>query len=270
MSWGWTRRPSRTRCAPATRARSSPASTWKRSSSCPSSCRPSRTSRCASYVKSLAPALPDPRCDEVFAQGLTPNPRQVKRTLNIYLLLTRLVEKREALRDTIRPVRLAKMVAIQHAHPDLYNLLRLRPGYLRDLEGFFRGAGDGAGGRAPETELPRLAEALEPFQGREALRRLLLLCGEEDARFEPLTPLELRSYITLARRATPVEAPAVQAARQRFEPEMVPVPAGPFLMGTGDEQVQAMLDRYEWAKEFQDKGWFERGAAPARGHAARL
>ena len=205
------------------------------------------------YVHELAPALPDPRCEEVFAQGLTPNPRQVKRTLNIFLLLSRLVEKRVALQETITPVRLAKVVAIQHAHPDLYGLLRLRPGYMRDLEGFFRaqeaaGRREGAGG-----EGVGLPEALAPFQSREGLRRLFLLCDEEDARFADLTPLELRSYITLAHRATPVEEPAARVARLRIEPEMVEVPAGPFLMGTSDEQVQAMLERYDWAAKMEDR-----------------
>jgi formylglycine-generating enzyme required for sulfatase activity len=211
------------------------------------------------YVHSLAPALPDPRCEAVFAQGLARNPRQVKRTLNIYLLLTRLVEKRAELADVIRPVRLAKLVAIQHAHPDLYNLLRLRPGYLRDLEAYFRAQAAVGPREGIESELPRLPEALQPFQAREDLRRLLCLFDDEDARFDTLPPLETRSYITLAYRATPVEeTPArVVAARQILEPEMVPVPAGPFLMGTSDKQVQAMLERFEWAQELQEKGWFE-------------
>jgi len=210
------------------------------------------------YVESLAPTLPDARCAEVFAQGLRPNPRQVKRTLNIFLLLSRLVEKRAALAGTITPVRLAKVVAIQHAHPDLYALLRLRPGYLRDLETFFR-AGEEAGRMgAGEEGLPRLPEALEPFQGREELRLLLCLFEEEDARFDGLKPLEVRSYLTLARRATPVEAPAVHVARPPFEPELVSVPGGPFLMGTSDAQVRVMLDRFDWAKELKGKGWFDR------------
>jgi formylglycine-generating enzyme required for sulfatase activity len=167
------------------------------------------------YVTSLAPALRDPRCAEVFAQGLTPSPRQVKRTLNIFLLLSRLVERWAALAETITPPRLAKLVAIQHAHPDLYELLRLRPGYLRDLEAFFRA-------------------------GQEAV------------------PLDIRPYLTLARRATPVEAPAVPVARLPFEPQMVSVPGGPFLMGTGEAQVEAMLARFDWAREFKEKGWFDR------------
>jgi formylglycine-generating enzyme required for sulfatase activity len=208
------------------------------------------------YVQSLAPALPDPRCAEVFSQGLAPNPRQVKRTLNMYLLLSRLVSKRPRLAETITQVRLAKLVAIQHAHPDLYQLLRLRPGYLPELESFFR-AGRGAERREmAEGELPRLPEALQPFQGRETLQRLLCLFEEADARFDGLKPLELRSYITLARRATPAEVPAVQVARLSFEPELVPVPAGPFLMGTSEAQVAAMLERFDWAGEFKEKGWF--------------
>jgi formylglycine-generating enzyme required for sulfatase activity len=209
------------------------------------------------YVESLAPVLPDPRCAEVFAQGLTPNPRQVKRTLNIYLLLSRLVERRAALTRAVTPVRLAKFVAIQHAHPDLYALLRLRPGYLRELEAFFR-AGDEGGRRGMGEEgLPRLPEALQPFQSREVLRRLLCLFEDEDARFDGLTPLEVRTYLTLARRAVPVEAPAVHLARLPFEPELVLVPGGPFLMGTSDAQVQAMPEGFEWAREFQERKWFD-------------
>ena len=37
---------------------------------------------------------------------------------------------------------------------------------------------------------------------------------------------------------------------------MVPVPAGPFMMGTSQAQVDEMLRRFDWAKEAQEKGWF--------------
>jgi formylglycine-generating enzyme required for sulfatase activity len=204
-----------------------------------------------SYVQSLAPALPDPRCAEVFAQGLKLNPRQVKRTLNIYLLLSRLVQKRQQLQDTITPVRLAKIVAIQHAYPDFYALLRLRPGYLPELEGYFRTV---QRGERPTTdgsqELPQLPEALRDFQTDEALRRLLCLFEGENARFDHLKPLDVRSYITLTKRSTPLEAPVVISARLPFEPELRMVPAGAFWMGTSDEQITALRRRYDWAKDF--------------------
>jgi formylglycine-generating enzyme required for sulfatase activity len=69
---------------------------------------------------------------------------------------------------------------------------------------------------------------------------------------------EIRSYITLTRQAAPAPAvvPVVRPARLHFEPELVPVPAGPFLMGTTDEQIKALLARYDWARKAQENGWF--------------
>jgi len=207
------------------------------------------------YVESLAPRLPDPRCAEVFAAGLAPNPRQVKRTLNIFLLLSRLVARRPDLQEGITSVRLAKVVAIQHAHPEFYNLLRQRsPRYLSELESYFRTAQTGE--RREGVEGPRLPDVLADFGARDDLRRLLLCLDDPDARFEDLTPQEIRSYITLTRQAAPVEAPAVRVARQPFEPELASVPAGPFLMGTSDAQIEAMLGSHDWAKTFKEKGWF--------------
>jgi formylglycine-generating enzyme required for sulfatase activity len=210
------------------------------------------------YVQALAPALPDPRCAEVFAVGLGANPRQVKRILNIFLLLSRLVERRPELKDAIHPVRLAKIVAIQHAHRDLYDLVKLTPGYLSDLDAHFRESK--RGGRLGEegAARPALPEALAPFASRPDLERLFLCVDAGDASFAGQKPEALRPYITLTRQAAPVEAPAVQVARLAFEPELVAVPSGPFLMGTSPEQVQALLQRYDWAKAAQREGWFER------------
>lgn len=211
------------------------------------------------YVESLAPALPDPRCGEVFAVGLTPNPRQVKRTLNIFLLLSRLVVRRPDLQDEITPVRLAKMVAIQHAHPDLYILLRRRrESYLSDLERHFRADRDGGRLGEGREEMPKLPDALAEFAANPDLRRLLLSLDDDDARFDTLTSQQIRSYISFIRQATPVETPALHIARMPFEPELVTVPAGGFLMGTSDAQVKSMLTRFDWAKQHQEKGWFAR------------
>jgi formylglycine-generating enzyme required for sulfatase activity len=204
------------------------------------------------YVTNLAPSLPAD-CAEVFAKGLAePNPRQVKRVLNIFLLLNRLLAERPDLRRSITPVRLATFVTIQHAHPEFYELLRRRnPGYLPELAQYFRTVAEREARTVEDRQdAPELPEALRDFQTDGALRRLLCLFEEEEARFDALTPLDVRSYITLTKRSTPLEAPVVRSARLTFEPELVTVPAGAFWMGTSDPQVEALRARYEWAKDF--------------------
>ncbi len=219
---------------------------------------PIETEPMRAYVQSLAPALPDPRCAEVFAVGLGANPRQVKRILNIFLLLSRLVERRPELKEAIQPVRLAKIVAIQHTHRDLYDLVKLTTGYLSDLDNHFRESKRGERLGEEGAARPALPEALAPFGSRSDLERLFLCVEAKDASFAGQKPEALRPYITLARQAAPVEAPAVQVARLAFEPEMVAVPAGAFQMGTSQEQIDALLKRYDWAREVQGKGWFDR------------
>ena len=71
----------------------------------------------------------------MFAEGLEDNPRQIKRTVNVFLMLWQLAqERRQKLQDKIRPIRLAKVVAIQAIAPELYKLLNIHPGLLRHLE----------------------------------------------------------------------------------------------------------------------------------------
>lgn len=219
---------------------------------------PIETEPMRAYVQSLAPALPDPRCAEVFAVGLGANPRQVKRILNIFLLLSRLLEHRPELKEAIQPVRLAKIVAIQHTHRDLYDLVKLTPGYLSDLDNHFRESKRGERPGEESAARPALPEALAPFGSRSDLERLFLCVEAKDASFAGQKPEALRPYITLARQAAPVEAPAVQVARLAFEPEMVAVPTGAFQMGTSQEQIDALLKRYDWAREVQERGWFDR------------
>lgn len=205
----------------------------------------------AEYVKTLAPMLPE-TCAEVFALGLAePNPRQVKRVLNSFLLLNRLQGALPAPPQSITPVRLAKFVTIQHAYPEFYALLRRKdPGYLPELEAHFRSLG--AGERVisgKDAAAVQLAEDLRDFQTNEALRRLLCLGAKVEERFDSLKPLDVQSFIMLAQRATVPAAPAVIRTPLSFEPELRPVAAGAFWMGTSDEQVKALCRRYAWAKE---------------------
>src|SRR5690606_26357350 len=91
------------------------------------------------YVHALAPSLPDPRCEEVFASGSTePNPRQIKRIINAYLFLSRLASARAGRLGELNDVRLAKVIVIQHGYPELYALLRREPRLLAELETYYR------------------------------------------------------------------------------------------------------------------------------------
>ena len=207
------------------------------------------------FVLRLVPHLPDPRCAEVFAKGLAPNPRQVKRTINVFLLVWEL--SRQKLPQA-KSVRLAKLVVIQHSHPDLYQLLREVPRYLRELEAYFWAEEERTAERAgpvmeaeaegKEPETPTVPPPLAPFAGRATLRRLLTLHPAEgpeskDANFVDLTPEELRAYIYLTSRAAPQPTPK-EVVREAFEPQMVRIPAGEFLMGTPEEDVDALREKH--------------------------
>ncbi len=82
----------------------------------------------------------------VFAEGLFPNPRQVKRALNIFQLLQTIAKTRQEskgkdgqprLGDISDPL-LAKTVVIQTQYPRLYQDWRRYPTLIRTLEAQFR------------------------------------------------------------------------------------------------------------------------------------
>ena len=117
-------------------------------------------------------------------------------------------------------------------------------------------------------DLPKLPEALAEFAANPDLRRLLLSVSDEDARFDTLTSQQIRSYISFIKQASPVETPTIHIARMSFEPELVTVPAGGFLMGTSDEQIKYMLKRFDWAKTHPGKRTVCRRTTPARSHVS--
>jgi len=233
------------------------------------------------FVHGLA-RFPDVRCENVFAEGLEANPRKVKRAINVFLFISKLAEKRAI---KLQSVRLAKIVAIYHSHPELYELLRLNPALLRDLEAYLRV--QAATPREMERGLPRVEstgtgertapETLPaPIPARlitDSLRRVLLLFPmDDDACFAKADYDELNSYFTLTRGAivqsATVAAPATTAVASALPatmlafpiPTFVPVPAGEFLMGTSHadiEQLLKMKEMQEWAKDWKEKGWFK-------------
>lgn len=194
------------------------------------------------FVNSLVPHFPDVRCSEVFTKGLPHSPRQVKRTINIFLLMWRL--SRLQLPESIEPVRLAKIVVIQQNCPTLYSLLREVPGLLRDLEIAYREAAD-ATAEAPRpaesTARPAPPVVLPPGE-EAALRRLanLFPLAEADVNFGELTPQEIRPYIYLTYRAT-AQLDTRTSAPPAAQPQLVKVPAGKFIMGTNEASEERPL-----------------------------
>ncbi len=226
------------------------------------------------FVEGLSNDWAHEDCHKVFAEGLGDNPRNIKRMVNTFLMLSKLAEKRkEKLKEAVKPIRLAKVVAIQAAHPDLFNLLlKEEPRYLRELEEYYlaetsqerqrekgeagaesssplgRGQGEG------KTEPP---PALVPFlsqRGSAAVRRILTMKHKpetQDATFAGLPTDELKVYFTLTRSAEAPQAapPPAEVARLVFEPQMIRIPAGTFLMGSTQEQAAQAI------KDGADKNW---------------
>lgn len=189
---------------------------------------PIEASGMVNFVNSLVPHLPDPRCSEVFAEGLQHNPRQVKRTINVFLLLWQLSQKK--LPNLIHPVRLAKIVTIQHSFPELYQILREMPHLLRDLETHFvtqlNADNDSENNLKYRESLPI---QIQSFIDEPILRALLTIHQTDsvNANFSDLAPTEIRPYIYLTSHAVS-EADKTASV---FEPQMVNIPAGTFIMG---------------------------------------
>jgi formylglycine-generating enzyme required for sulfatase activity len=209
----------------------------------------------ASFVEGLVQDWPHEDCSKVFAEGLGDNPRQVKRTVNVFLLLWGLAQERaEKLQGRVKPVRLAKVVAIQNVYVELYEVLKRTPRLLRELEDYYRAEatapkrGEQPAEGEPAIEIQRVEPppVLAPYVNRASVRRILTMHPPEtrDANFRGLTPEELRLYFTLTRRAEAPQVAPTELPRQVFEPQLpqlVRVPAGSFLMGSSDVQIEQAI-----------------------------
>lgn len=177
------------------------------------------------FIEQHDPHLPLD-CRDILALGLEPNPRVVKRTLNILRLLLKLAEHRVA-EGTVGPIvpgLLAKMVVIQVRYRDLYRDLLEYPNLIQDLE---LAAREGievqrAVSPLPSTSPPRFdrgdegaAEAvtlLERYLRYKPLLRMLRV----DPPFADLTRDQINAYIYLTRTTSKEagKAPHMEAARR--------------------------------------------------------
>ncbi len=190
---------------------------------------PLQEERVRDFIDQYDQSVPDD-CAAILAVGIEPNPRKVKRTINIFRLLRRLAEKRVAEKeiDQFEPGLLAKIVVIQSRWRELYADLLEYPNLIQDLERHFR-AGDvkpggpietgrlaaraeidlrpeelPAGGAQVKTEQQTL---LEKHAGYKALGKMLRL----PPYFEPLKIDQLQDYLYLTHTVEVEAAPKAEA-----------------------------------------------------------
>ncbi len=210
------------------------------------------------FVQKLISNWPDDECPRVFSEGLKDNPRQIKRTINVFLMLWQLAERRkDKLRGEIKPIRLAKVVAIQALYPDLYRLLKETPRYLRELEEYYsvdtaiptsrRQAHEVRDGRSQKNI--EISPVLNNFVHRSALRRILTMHKPEmlEANFLRLSGDEISVYLAQLRRVEHLQM--VRTSVEFLEPQTILIPAGKFLMGSTFEQVEQAI------KDGLDRDW---------------
>jgi tetratricopeptide (TPR) repeat protein len=99
---------------------------------------PLEDDRIADFVRYYYPDLCEvcPTAPEVFSSGLEPNPRKIKRALNIYRTLLELADARHNAweMEPIDPELLTKMIVIQSRFRKLHNELVRHPDFLVELE----------------------------------------------------------------------------------------------------------------------------------------
>ncbi len=146
------------------------------------------------YIADHAPEV-DETCRTIFALGLEPNPRMVKRALNIFRLLSDLARRREqaGVMEPVVPGLLAKMVVVQTRYRDLYRDLQEYPVLIQDLE---TAAREGTEVRQMVAPVPtETGTLLEKYLRHRPLLRML----RTGPPFAPLSREQIAAYIFLVR-----------------------------------------------------------------------
>ena len=214
----------------------------------------------AEYVKKLLPQPPDPRCIDVFAVGLASNPRRVKRAINVFLLLLKLIALKTNKEDAeiaIDPVRLAKLVAIQQSFPLLYDHFSRFNFGLKDMEQYFRDEilweNQNEIGAESNSATPRPVEppALNFVTDKMTLKQILTMypetgLGSEHVNFTDLTQEEIKGYFTLTSHFIPA-GNTRDKQKQLFLPAMVRIPTGTVHKGTLSSDIDRIVREYQIA-----------------------
>ena len=169
------------------------------------------------YVKSFKAGWPHDGCQDIFVKGLPPNPRQIKRAINVFFLLWSLAEsRRDKLGGTVTPMRLAKIVALQTAHPEVFERMKLAPWLIKRIEEHLL---KGSFEREKEIETKLLDESLHLIVRQPLIQQLFTLHSDDPlAIFGKLDDTDLAAFFSLTRR--------VQAATAEATPPTVTITDG--------------------------------------------
>ena len=198
--------------------------------------------------------LPD--CRDILALGLDPNPRVVKRTLNIFRLLLKLAEHRVAA-DTMGPIvpgLLAKMVVIQARYRDLYRDLLEYPNLIQDLEWAAR---EGMEVQRAVSPLPphggdERERRPEPVEGAETVTLLerylrykpLLRMLRAGPAFADLTRGQINTYIYLTRTTSEEAGRASEVEAARLWQDLLSNDLTRLRAAVAAVQVEGLTDDY--------------------------
>lgn|GEM_PF-609743 len=160
------------------------------------------------YVNSFNAEWPHDGCADIFVEGLPPNPRQLKRAVNVFFLLWKLAKSRqEKLGPTVTPMRLAKIVALQMGYPDLFEWIKRAPHLLKELETFYQ-----RGAEEQRLIVERQRDDGKRFEAatmRPGLKRLFELHVDDPlAKFGDLDLTDLATFFSLTRSVTLASAGA--------------------------------------------------------------
>ena len=218
----------------------------------------------------VAEAAPDltPDVLQVFTQGLAPNPRTTKRTLNIFRLLQTLSQQRmeRGTMEAFDPVILAKLVVIQTRFQELYHDLLEYPNLIQELE--LRATHRKEitpllikSANHPTTSLVERYETLRP------LMRMLRIGSS----FASLTPAQISAYLylTLPTRQDPtIEVPAPQKLmNDLLSNDLTRIRAAVGTIRQQHQQQDYAATLAHWVDEDRDVPWQEHlSAAYALGY----
>ncbi len=168
------------------------------------------------YLTQIAPEIPGEARD-IFGNGLPPNPRRIKRALNLFWLLTELASRHAPTGNipSLDPVLLAKTVTLHEGYPQLYADLCEYPRLLLELEAHARGVRPEPGiAFLPGAD--KVATTLEQYAKVPPLTYIL----RQGTPFASRALPEIKRHLHLTPSAPPERSSAV-ALEQRLWEDMV-------------------------------------------------